>query len=103
VTQPTSWASPHSEAAATAIKHLQDADAALRAAYDHPYHVDRLDNITSHLKNVGSVIEALPSQEESRADYAARLVEHHKAMKPIHDLPEEGKRLLAQELQKAGL
>ena len=96
----------HADAAAAAIKHLQDAEQLLRDTFDHPHwHATdgRLDNIGAQLANLVSVIEVLPSQEESRADWAARLVAMHKARDPgLAVIADEAGRLLDMELDRIG-
>jgi hypothetical protein len=90
----------HDDAAAQAADHLKAAIDVLREAYDHPHHDPRLDNIESQLTNLVSVIEVMPSQEDSRAEYASRLMAAYKTRTLDSHLPDHAERLLDQELAR---
>jgi len=97
--------STHADAAAAAIGHLREADKLLRDAFSHEHWhqpAGRLENISTQLRNLASVIEAMPVQEASRAEYAGRVREHYQNMRPLHDLPAGGQQLLQQELARTG-
>lgn len=91
----------HKEAADLAVRHLQAAEKVLHEAYTHPHHSVRLDNVSSQLTNLASVVAHMPEEEESRADYAGRLLELHDSRQlPSADrMPDHANRLLEQELQ----
>jgi hypothetical protein len=96
----------HAAAAAAAVQHLRDAETALRGAFDHPHWTQaagRLENVGQQIANLVSVIEAMPSQEESRAEWASRLVVMHKSRDPaLTVIADEASRLLDMELDRIG-
>jgi hypothetical protein len=96
----TDPASPYQAAADAAVQHLRDAAAGLRAAYDHPHHNPRLDNVEQQITNLISVIEPMPGWEESRAEHAARLVKAYRERTLDQVLPHESAVLLDQELAR---
>jgi uncharacterized heparinase superfamily protein len=94
----------HDDAAKAAAEHLNAAVAALRAAYDHPHHRGRVENVEQQIRNLVSVIEHMPETEASRAEYAERMLAVHRTMDParLASLNHHDRELLAQELERSG-
>jgi hypothetical protein len=102
VTEAVPGASPHQAAADEAVAHLQAALTALQAAYDHPHHSPRLDNVEAQIASLISVIEPMPGWEASRADHAARLMKAYRERTLDQVVPFEAGVLLDQELARQG-
>lgn len=103
---PAKKAPSHADATAQAIDHLNAAGKLLGEVYEHPHHAARVENVQTQLANLVSVLEAMPGQEESRADYAKRLLASHNRRTLAQDfgavLPDHADRLLDQEIAREG-
>ena len=98
---PPAVSSAHQEAAAAAVSHLDAAVQALQGAYDHPHFADRLAAVGSHVASLKGVIGHMPEEEDSRAEYAGRLLAAHNTRQlDYSSLPDHAIRLLDQELER---
>lgn len=99
---PPAVSSAHQEAATAAAAHLDQAVAALEAAYGHPHHGDRLAAVRAHAATLKGWIERLPSEEDSRADHASRVMTAYRNRQLGPTIPDHDDRALRWELERNG-
>jgi len=97
----------HEDAVLSAQDHIDAAITDLTEVFSHPHHSPRLDWVRSVLGSVSEIIGHMAEEEESRADYAKRLLGAlHRDPKfsslDMGNLPDNADLLLSQELERIG-